>query len=91
MAGRRARPAWTVRGAAGVLYLGVVITVFGYLLWNWALARAAASRAAAFITVQPIAGALLGVGFLHEPLTLFTVAGEALVVAGLWLTATGRG
>jgi len=44
-----------------------------------------------FITVQPIVGALLGVVFLHEPLTAFTLGGGALVVAGLWLTATGRG
>jgi len=29
--------------------------------------------------------------FLHEPLTPFTLAGGALVVAGLWLTATGQG
>ena len=74
----------------GMLYLGVVITAFGYLLWTWGLARAEASRAAVFITVQPVVGALLGVLFLHEPLTAFTVAGGALVVAGLWLTATGQ-
>jgi len=85
-----ARPVVTTVGVAGVLYLGVVITAFGYLLWNWALARAPASRAAVFITVQPVAGALLGVLFLHEPLTAFTVAGGGLVVAGLWLTATGQ-
>jgi drug/metabolite transporter (DMT)-like permease len=86
-----ARPVLTAPSALGALYLGVVITAFGYLLWNWALARAQASRAAVFITVQPIVGALLGVLFLHEPLTAFTVAGGALVVAGLWLTATGQG
>jgi len=86
-----ARPVWTAGSAAGALYLGVVITALGYLLWNWGLARADASRAAVFITVQPIVGALLGVVFLHEPLTAFTLGGGALVVAGLWLTATGRG
>ena len=43
------------------------------------------------ITVQPIARALLGVLFLHGPLTAFTVAGGVLVVLGLWLTATGQG
>jgi len=85
-----ARPVLTAGGAVGALYLGVVITAFGYLVWNWALARVEASRVAAFITVQPIAGALLGVLFLHEPLTAFTLAGGAFVVAGLWLTATGH-
>jgi len=27
---------------------------------------------------------------LREPLTVFTVAGAALIVLGLWLTVTGR-
>lgn len=85
-----ARPVLTVTGVAGLLYLGLVITALGYLLWNWALARADASRVAVFVTVQPIIGALLGVVFLHEPLTVFTAAGGGLIVAGLWLTATGR-
>ena len=83
------RPALTAGGAAGALYLGVVITALGYLAWNWGLARVEASRAAVFLTVQPIAGALLGVAFLHEPLTVFTAVGGALIVLGLWLTATG--
>ncbi|HEU5197666.1 MAG TPA: DMT family transporter [Methylomirabilota bacterium] len=85
------RPAMTAGGIIGALYLGLIITAGGYLLWNWALGRVEASRAAVFITVQPIGGALLGVLFLHETLTLFTLAGGALVVAGLWLTATGQG
>lgn len=85
------RPALTAGGGAGALYLGVVITALGYLAWNWGLARVEASRAAVFLTVQPIAGALLGVLLLHEPLTLFTALGGVLVVLGLWLTATGPG
>jgi drug/metabolite transporter (DMT)-like permease len=74
----------------GVLYLGLVITALGYLVWNWGLTRTGASRAAIFITVQPIGGVLLGAALLHEPLTAFTLVGGALIVAGLWLTVTGR-
>jgi len=83
------RPALTAGGAAGALYLGVVITALGVVFGDWGLARVEASRAAVFLTVQPIAGALLGVAFLHEPLTVFTAVGGALIVLGLWLTATG--
>jgi drug/metabolite transporter (DMT)-like permease len=86
-----ARPALSAGAVAGGVYLAVVITALGYLLWNWALVRVGAPQAAIFITVQPIGGALLGVLVLHEPLTAFTVAGGLLVVAGLWLTVTGRG
>jgi len=86
-----ARPALTAAGAGGTLYLAVVITALGYLAWNWALAQVEASRAAVFLTVQPIAGALLGVAFLREPVTVFTLTGGALIVLGLWLTARGQG
>ena len=75
---------------AAVLYLGVVITALGYLVWNWALERVSAARAAIYLNVQPLVGALLGVVWLDEPLSVFTVAGGALVVLGLWLAATGR-
>jgi len=86
-----ARPVLTAGAAGGALYLAVVITALGALVWNWALAQVEASSAAVFLTVQPIAGALLGVAFLREPLTVFTLAGGALIVLGLWLTARGQG
>jgi len=54
------------------------------------LARVSAPQVAIFVTVQPIGGAVLGVVLLREPLTVFTVAGAALIVLGLWLTVSGR-
>jgi drug/metabolite transporter (DMT)-like permease len=83
-----ARPTLSTGALAGAVYLAVVITAGGYLLWNWALVRVGAPQAAVFLTVQPIGGALLGVLILHEPLTAFTVAGGLLIAAGLWLTVT---
>jgi len=82
-----ARPTASAPGIAGALYLAIVITAWGYVAWNWALARVAASRAAAFLTLQPAVGALLGSAFLGEPVSVFTVVGAALVVAGLWMSA----
>ena len=77
----------------GVLYLALLITALGYLAWNWALERVPAPRAAIFLNIQPLVGALLGVYYLGEPLTAFTVAGGALIVSGLTLTVKtpGRG
>lgn len=82
-----ARPAWSAPGVAGVLYLAVVITGLAYLAWNWALERVPAPRAAIFLTVQPVAGALLGVVALGDPFTVFTAVGGALIVAGLTVIA----
>ena len=84
------RPSLGPSALVGILYLGLVITALGYLVWNWALARTGASRAAIFVTVQPIGGVLLGAALLHEPLTAYTLAGGALIVVGLCLTVTGR-
>jgi drug/metabolite transporter (DMT)-like permease len=67
----------------GTAYLGVVITAFGYLVWNWVLERVEAPRVALFVNVQPVVGALLGIWWLREPLTAFTVIGGALVLVGL--------
>ena len=78
-----ARPVWTAWTVAGMLYLAVVITALGYVVWNWALARVPAPRAAIFLNVQPIVGAFLGVVLLGEPVTVFTVLGGVLVVTGL--------
>ncbi|MGH7278974.1 MAG: DMT family transporter [Candidatus Rokuibacteriota bacterium] len=80
------RPVWTPTAVAGTLYLAIVISALGYLVWNWALARVEASRAATFLTVQPLGGAVLGVLLLGETVTVFTVTGASLIVAGLCMT-----
>jgi len=78
--------AWTPTAIAGTLYMGMVITALGYAVWNWCLERLGAARVAAFVNLQPLAGALLGVWWLREPVTPFLVSGGLLIVAGLHLT-----
>jgi drug/metabolite transporter (DMT)-like permease len=74
----------------GGLYLGIVMTGLGYLVWNWALERVTAARAAIFLNVQPLVGALLGIMWLGEAATAFTAIGGAFILSGLWLALTGR-
>ena len=81
----------TPHAVAGALYLAVVITALGYLAWNFALERVPAPRAAIFLNIQPLVGALLGVYYLGEALTAFTVTGGMLILAGLSLALKGRG
>ena len=69
----------------GTLYLGVVMTALGYAAWNYALERVEAPRAAIFLNIQPLLGALLGIWWLGEPLTPFVVAGGALILWGVHL------
>jgi drug/metabolite transporter (DMT)-like permease len=84
------RPSVTPSAIVGTLYLALVITAGGYLVWNWALARVEAARAAPFLTIQPLVGALLAALVLDEPVTRFTAIGGGLVILGLWMTVTGR-
>jgi len=83
-------PGWTARTIAGTLYLGVVMTALGYAVWNWCLERVETPRMAIFLNIQPLGGALLGVWWLGERLTVFTVAGGLLILAGLHLTVKAR-
>lgn len=78
------RPVWTWEAIAGTSYLALVITALGIWVWNWALRRVEASRAAITITMQPLAGAALGV-MLGERLTLYVAIGGLLLVGGLCL------
>jgi drug/metabolite transporter (DMT)-like permease len=83
-------PVWTPRAVVGTLYLGVVMTALGYAVWNWCLERVETPRVAIFLNIQPVGGALLGVWWLGERLTAFTVAGGLLILAGLHLTVKAR-
>lgn len=83
-------PRLTPAAVAGMLYLAVVITALGYLAWNYALERVPASRAAIFLNLQPLVGALLGIWVLGEPLTSYTLSGGVLILVGLTLTVKGQ-
>jgi drug/metabolite transporter (DMT)-like permease len=79
--------AWPQAGAAAwlaVIYLAAVGAFLGALVWNVALKRVEASRQAHFIFLQPLVGVAIGAGFLGDALTRWTVAGGALVLAGVW-------
>lgn len=67
-----------------IFYLSAVGSFLGALIWNLALRRVEPSRQANSIFLQPVVGVALGVGFLGDPLTRWTAAGGALVLAGMW-------
>src|SRR5438874_584755 len=99
--GAGARPSATGSALLGTLYLALVITAGAYLVWNWALARVEAARAAPFLTVQPVVGALLGAIVLGEPVTPCTAPTQSAAMAALmfgrrmveggWMVVTGAG
>jgi drug/metabolite transporter (DMT)-like permease len=75
----------SLRGWLGLAYIALATSVASYLIWSWALARAEASRVAAFSYLQPVAAALLAWTVLGLPLTLHFVLSAAVVLAGVAL------
>jgi drug/metabolite transporter (DMT)-like permease len=73
----------SVVDAALVLYLGVVCTFLGYMAWNVGLRGLGPTRAVSFAYAIPPLAVTFGALTLDEPVTLWLVAGGALIVAGV--------
>jgi drug/metabolite transporter (DMT)-like permease len=73
----------------GLLYLGLLGTVLGFVWYYQGVARLGAIRASQFINGVPISAVALGVLILHEPVTASLIAGTAFVIGGVTLTRSG--
>lgn len=71
--------------------LGLIATTTSTVLWNWGLAHTDAGKAGAFINLEPVIGAALGVWLLHESLGTTAVLGGVLIVAGALVVGLQRG
>jgi drug/metabolite transporter (DMT)-like permease len=69
-----------------LLFLGVLGTALAHWFWQEGVARIGAARAGTFLYLEPLATTALAVPYLGEPLTMATVAGGSLVLAGVWLS-----
>ena len=69
----------------GVVYLAVASTVLAIHFWNLAIRSVGASRAAVFVNLIPVFGALFATVFLGERLFAYHFAGGVLVCVGIVL------
>ncbi len=74
---------------ASLLVLGLVCTALAYLTFFALVAEVGASRGTVFTYVNPAVSVLLGVIFLSESLTVATIAGFLLIIAGSWVSTGG--
>ncbi|MER6921483.1 EamA family transporter [Streptomyces spiralis] len=79
------------QGAATVLYVAWVTTVFGFGAWGWLLRRHPASTVAPFSLLVPVFGMSSAGLFLGEPVTGLRWCAAALLVGGVALTSLGPG
>jgi drug/metabolite transporter (DMT)-like permease len=73
----------------GVLYLGIVTSIFGYFIWYYAIGRIEASKVTIFTNGQPVMTTILGVIIFGNPVTPFFVIGGLMVITGVILTQIG--
>ena len=67
------------------MYIGVLASAAAFFLRNRGGADLGPQRTAQFMYFMPVFGALLPVFFLGEPPQGYQLAGEPVVLTGLWL------
>lgn len=77
-------------GWATVAFLSLAATVFGYLAWNLAVTRFAATNVASSLYFVPLITVLMAAVVLDEPITGWLSAGGAAIVAGVAIVDRGR-
>ena len=75
-------------GTMVVLHLGVITAAFAYTLFAQGLRLVPVATAATLTLGEPLTAGLLGVFFLHEPITTIAVFGILLIFAGLVVLST---
>lgn len=71
--------------SGGLLYLGIVSTAGGFLLWNKGLQLMNASSGGLFFFFQPIVGTFLGWLLLGETIGLSFWLGSLFILSGVFI------
>ena len=86
---------WPVNPTPGALIsiagLGVICTAIAFLIFFALIADIGPARATVIAYVNPLVAMILGVAFLHEPLTIGMAIGFPMVIAGSILATTRPG
>lgn len=73
----------TTEALLWVVYLGVVVTIGGYGMFNFALSRIEASRASVFINLIPVFTVILAYFFLGEVLKFNEIIASLVILTGV--------
>jgi len=79
-------PGYSPTSWIGILFLGVLGTVVGFIWYYEGIKALGPTRAAVFINFVPVSGVILGWLILDETINLSLVLGALLVISGAWLT-----
>ncbi|MEY3289086.1 MAG: hypothetical protein RLZZ419_1328 [Pseudomonadota bacterium] len=73
----------TPTSLGAIIYLGVIATTLGFVLYYYLLTHLPATKVALISLVSPLLALLLGHGINHEPLTMKVITGTLLILSGL--------
>ncbi|MDJ1484395.1 DMT family transporter [Cytophagaceae bacterium YF14B1] len=83
-------PVISWRGWLEIFYLGVLASALSYFWYNDAMKYLNAVEVGIFNNLDPVMGAVIAVVFLHEPISLWQVAGTVLVLLGVWISTVSN-
>ena len=80
----------SVQSVGVVVTLALLVSVLGMLMWTRGNQLIGPNRAAIYVNLLPLFGALLAVLFLGESIRAYHVAGGVLIGSGMWLALRRR-
>lgn len=80
-------PHTTYKGWAGVFYMALFPSVFGYLMQQHSLKTIGATKTAIFSNLATVFSIFLAAIILHEQITLLKVFSAAIIIIGVYLTS----
>lgn len=69
--------------ASNLLFLGIVASTGGYLMWNWVMKRLGAVKATNYIYLQTLVTMVAGAVILNERITLMALSGVIILIVGM--------
>lgn len=68
-----------------LLFLGLIGSVFGFIIWAVAVKKLGAVKASNYLYFQPVVTLFASALFLHETITIVGIIGCVLIIGGVWL------
>jgi drug/metabolite transporter (DMT)-like permease len=76
------------KGWGALLFLSLVCTIFGFLVWSWALKKTEAARLGALVYLIPLVTIISGLVFIKEAPTMGLIGGGVVLIAGVVMAET---
>lgn len=80
-------PRVSLQAWLGLIYLGVVASALGFIIYNRVLRDLDASEVGVYVNLVPIVGVMSAMLFLGETLQPAQFVGGAIALAGMWLAS----